>query len=123
MSGIGLFFEAFRNTKYEEKMLIEGGMMATEAEIRGTATRNVLKDLLPSYNVAYKKAPYEEFIEIGSNITGIQVGYLLIYKMLHAKTEAERKKYEKELKMLTDSEQNDAIIDMYSASLKLTGGI
>lgn len=109
--------------KYEEKMLIEGGMMAAEAEIRGTAARNVLKKVLPSYEVAYIKAPYEELAKTGVFLAGVAAGFGPALEFIRAKTESQHKKYEQEMKKFSNPDELDSLMEMYSASAALTGGI
>jgi hypothetical protein len=105
----------------EEKALMAKEAVVMEGDsLRAMATRNVLQDLLPSYKIAYKKAPYEHWLNLGLFIAGLHMTMPMV-EYIKAKGDEKKKEAEDMMRALTDSEQADAIMKMFMTSQALEG--
>lgn len=99
------------------KQLNAGKLTVYEGDsVHGMATRNVLMDLLPEYKAAYKKAPYDHWVQMGLFLTGVGFGFSKVIDVIEAKGEAAQKKAQKELEELQTSEGGSKLMKLYMMS-------
>jgi len=110
--------------KAEEKALLNEGVKAAEGDtVRRMATRNVLLEELPSYKVAYKKAPYTHWAQLGIFMAGVHVGFIPLIKAIESKLEKDWKEAEDMLSRLTSSDEAMEVMDMFGTSMGAAGGM